>query len=53
MRITKMKKREDLKSRLLYDWNTTTTYSNLTRAKMEQSMFNADGGKIKSSKLVL
>jgi len=44
MRLIKMQKRDDLKCRKLYEW-TPTTYNNLTRAKLERSMRNADQNK--------
>jgi len=41
-RIAKIEKCECLKTKILYDWIPTTTYNNLTRAKIKYSMTRAD-----------
>ena len=42
MRITRMEKCEHLKTKIFYDWTPTTTYNNLTRAKIKYSVVGAD-----------
>ena len=42
MRIARMEKCEYLKTKILYDWTSTTTYNNLTKAKIKYSMVRAD-----------
>jgi len=42
MRITKMKKCEHLKTKVLYAWTPTTTYNNLTRIRLKYSLARAD-----------
>jgi len=45
LRITQMEKRGYLKTRMLYKWDSTTTYNNLTRTKLNRSMEDADKNK--------